>query len=557
VRNVIIAASVVLVALVASVPALENGFVHDDELLIVNNELVHDVAHLKENLTRDFFGAANAHPMGYYRPLVKLLFVVEYQLFAADPLGYHATSLLLFALCALCALWLARQLGLSHYRAGLAALFFVAHPVAAESVAVITSQSDLLVAIFVFGGFACYLRGRQRAQKRWLVLALVAQLLALASKEVGVSLALFIGLYELDQRGYSLRAVLRVGWLYGVAAVVLAYLVLRVGLEVMPIHDASGSMGWAPWFKRSAILLLRVFWGPGFPGYLHSTVPPAMASALPWMATVVGVLTLCGYAAWRSRPLRYAALLFFVPLIFVLPTSLVHVRSDVQAIIVSDRWLFLSCLGAGLYFAFALGWLGDRLQRVGSWARVLVAPKDEAAPRLIALCVLAIFVLDARLEYKSLRSEAQRRFFVGSQIAARGQAESAYERELSLAARAIRADRTRDVQTAAKLYGQLLTLNPQDYNRRYNYAVALYQANQKRAALEHALIAFHGYSRDGRIKLQRIDSLTRNRPQRAFLVAMLYEQLGQPKRAIRYYRFCLKHNPAHRAAAAALKRLGQ
>ncbi|HEY2732404.1 MAG TPA: hypothetical protein VGI70_00385, partial [Polyangiales bacterium] len=119
--------------LFASWPALLNGILFDDELLIFSNPYAQSLRQLGPNLSRDFFYGPGGLAIGYYRPLIKVLFMLEYQAFGARAFGYHALSLLLFALAIALALQLAREI-VPPSAATIATCLFASHPAAARSV---------------------------------------------------------------------------------------------------------------------------------------------------------------------------------------------------------------------------------------------------------------------------------------------------------------------------------------------------------------------------------------------------------------------------------------
>ena len=82
---------ILAVALVAAYAlSLGNDFVYDDRYVILNNEVVTDPAKTGRAFDVQFYTGLN-----YYRPIPLLTFALEYRLWGARPLGYHATNLLL------------------------------------------------------------------------------------------------------------------------------------------------------------------------------------------------------------------------------------------------------------------------------------------------------------------------------------------------------------------------------------------------------------------------------------------------------------------------------
>ena len=94
-------ALIVVVVLSVSVYAntLLNGFVYDDDVQIVANEKIKEVA----NLPDAFFSSISTfigeeHTSNYYRPFMYIGFMLEYYLFGLDPRGFHLVNVLINAL---------------------------------------------------------------------------------------------------------------------------------------------------------------------------------------------------------------------------------------------------------------------------------------------------------------------------------------------------------------------------------------------------------------------------------------------------------------------------
>ncbi len=189
---------IVVLTIVAYLPALGGGFIWDDNDHVTSNE------HLRsaEGLGRIWF-EIGATPQ--YYPLVFTSFWVEYQLWADHPFGYHLTNVLLHAASAVVLLVVLRRLAVPG--AWLAAAIFALHPVHAESVAWITERKNVLSGLLYLGALLAYL-GFDRATApgtgrpwRWYAVALVLFCGALASKTVTCSLPAAIVLIAWLKRG--------------------------------------------------------------------------------------------------------------------------------------------------------------------------------------------------------------------------------------------------------------------------------------------------------------------------------------------------------------------
>ncbi|MCH2107760.1 MAG: hypothetical protein MK135_00390 [Polyangiaceae bacterium] len=139
------------------------GFVYDDVPEIVENPFLRRP--LLEGMSMSqmqHLGAANVKGVFYafdsYRPLRFLSYYIDYQLFGLAPGKMHLHNLIL-GLSNLVALWRVFLLCPFSYWVRFAVLFiFAFHPLQVESVAYISTRSDLQSALFVLVSFECALR---------------------------------------------------------------------------------------------------------------------------------------------------------------------------------------------------------------------------------------------------------------------------------------------------------------------------------------------------------------------------------------------------------------
>src|SRR6266478_3069144 len=88
---------IILLTIVAYIPALRGGFVWDDDFLITDNQMVH--AH--DGLYRFWFTSEATE----YYPVTWSLWWLEWRLWGSRPMGYHGVNVLLHAVNAV-VVWL-------------------------------------------------------------------------------------------------------------------------------------------------------------------------------------------------------------------------------------------------------------------------------------------------------------------------------------------------------------------------------------------------------------------------------------------------------------------
>ncbi len=77
---------------------LENGFVYDDEVNIVQNEAIRSLTPLAKFFDPNSSSADAKMNAGLWRPLTRLVWALDYRAGGLDPKPYHATNLFLHLL---------------------------------------------------------------------------------------------------------------------------------------------------------------------------------------------------------------------------------------------------------------------------------------------------------------------------------------------------------------------------------------------------------------------------------------------------------------------------
>jgi len=204
-RLAVAAVAIVILTIVAYLPALNAGYIWDDDDYITNNALLTDLDGL--------FRIWQPLQTPQYYPVVFSTFWIEHQLWGLAPFGYHLVNVLLHLVSA-ALLWriLVRlRIPGGIAAAGLIAAVFALHPVHVESVAWITERKNVLSGVFYLAAALAHLRfddyretpasgGRAQGIWGWYGLALVLFVFALLSKSVTCSLPAALILVHLYQR---------------------------------------------------------------------------------------------------------------------------------------------------------------------------------------------------------------------------------------------------------------------------------------------------------------------------------------------------------------------
>jgi tetratricopeptide (TPR) repeat protein len=168
--------------LIAYANTLGNGFVLDDDTLIVNNRYLRDWQEIGRIFTTTI-GSGAGTQSGFYRPLQILLYALIYWLGGAAPLGFHLLNAGLHAANTCLVYLLGRRLNFRPAGVFFAALLWGLHPIQTEAIANMSGTADVLYAFFCLLGAVVLLPD---FSPRRMGVACVLFILGLLSKEAAI-----------------------------------------------------------------------------------------------------------------------------------------------------------------------------------------------------------------------------------------------------------------------------------------------------------------------------------------------------------------------------------
>jgi hypothetical protein len=336
-----------LLGLLVYLRALANGFAGDDHDIIINFPLIRDPHNLPL-----FFAMqdtlADGVPTGYYRPLGRLIYMVDYLLWGLNPADYHGVNLAMHLLTTGGWYLLVRRLA-GDGVALVATLLFVVAPVNVESVAYVTGRNNIQVACLLVFALYAHLRGADAGEdprrRYWACLSVGLYCAALLTKEFAVFFPLVLLVFRFLLGGSRGNG----GWRRHVAATLpyliaaACYLVLRgvvLGQASFPLVISAGSLADS---VRSIVAYLRLILYPVDLAVTHDIATGAYLSGLQeWCFLLVVLLLLAALPlAWR----RDRVLAFFLSwfLVFLFPVCGIIAFNPVP---VAERYLYVGSLGA-------------------------------------------------------------------------------------------------------------------------------------------------------------------------------------------------------------------
>ncbi len=317
--------------------SIVNGFVWDDEFIIVNDPAVRDLS----GATALMLSPDVVKP--YYRPLNRASYLLDYQLFGMRPAGFHAVNVLIHLLNVL----LLYLLGLRFFRtaapAVLAAALFAVHPINAEAVNFLSARNTLLSLFFVLSSVLVFHEGLMRESWGRLVVSGMLWFMGLLSKEPAVLAIVVMAamVFTLPRREKLPK--MKIAVLLPHLAFAGAYAILRV----LAVGGAVGSSGILPGlFGRLAgnlVVIPQYLWLVLFPSTLnimHSLSAPAIGDML-WLIPAWGVIVIAVWLLLRSGSVPVRIGLFWFALNYLPISNIIPIPSTPMA----ERYLYLPAIG--------------------------------------------------------------------------------------------------------------------------------------------------------------------------------------------------------------------
>lgn len=347
-----------------------NGWTYDDIPVVVQNPDAHSLNGFIEN----------SRPG---RPMRELTHIPEYMLFGTNPTGYHIQQILWHGANGCLLLVLFSALGLEPLYALLAVIFFLVHPLQAESVANIAHRKELLALFFSVLTLLSYLKAVSASGLRRVILllfAVAAYVCSLLSNQTAITLPLLLVLYDYLYLRLNQRLVLaRPALLFSGAMALAAYFLYRYQglfsadqlLSVYSKYSFIASRSFIPLWMAD----LQAF---GF--YLYKIVLPVNLAPeyhipfsedlfQPWAwlsaAIIAGSVYLL-FALRRNMPAVSFGigwfLILYLPISNILPV----------AYVVADRYMYLCLPGVALLLACLLQRLNSRSLTIASTVFLVV-----------------------------------------------------------------------------------------------------------------------------------------------------------------------------------------
>ncbi|MFO0788759.1 MAG: tetratricopeptide repeat protein [Pirellulales bacterium] len=523
------------------------------------------------------------------RPLVNLSFALNYAFGGVSPFGYHVVNVLFHFLNSLLLWSIIRRTLLLPYFAGrfntsaswlalITALLWALHPLQTETVTYVTQRTELMVIFFYLATLFCAIRywsapeilprssgegagegglpptadehtpafgNRADDRNAWLLLAILASLAGMASKEIMVSAPVIVLLFDRLFISGSLWQALRRSWpLYlGLAATWTLLILLNSGRprgSSAGFHIGIPLQSW--WYTQCEILVryyLKLVVWPA-PLLVHYELPYRDTLAAAWMYVIpVAIIAILAIVLLLRNTLAGFLLAFFAAILA--PTFIVPIGTEMAA----ERRMYLPLaviLVSLVVGGYAL--LRNRREHRRTSRQSAATPRSSAAATLALAALLTAYgVVSAHrvneyhdemtlwrqvIHYQPDNSLAHHNLAITLKKAGR-KAESFAELQAAVAARLDFADARSDLgfalleqerlPEALKMLESALDIEPDHVPALNNYGIALIEAQRYAEAINVLERAFKLDPKNVEVRnnLARVLTITGN-PDRALTI---------------------------------------
>ncbi len=397
--------------------SLPNRLLWDDHLFLEQWPQIQSFQNLGEILK----GSAPPAQGKIYRPLRGVFYMVDYQLWGSNPLGYRVQAILIHLISTLLVYFITRQLisqathlggeknavtpprwilGAGHYLPFITALLFGRHPIHTETIDYISTSMESFGTVFFFLSFWLYLLFRRHTSEEFtskvkemglhlrgviLGASVISAALAFFTYEMTLTLPMLIVLYEICFR-FPLRAIrLRLrarSYLKVVPYFAIALTFVAIRFSVLGLLSRTDYLGYS--FYLTQLTMVKVFvryigllFFPINQTAIHNLVGDFPSSMTPYdklgpilnqtifdadvllSIAVIAALLLAAVKYIRKYPIiSFSILWFFISL---LPVSYIIPHGGAMA----EKYLYIPSFGflllishlGGVIFSSSPGWI--------------------------------------------------------------------------------------------------------------------------------------------------------------------------------------------------------
>ena len=334
-----IAIAIILLTIVATYgQTLRFDFVNYDDypLICQNANFLNKPSNIVSAFSTHAFGASGREG-AYYRPLLLVSYIFDYQIWGLNPAGYHLTNIVLHFLTTIFVFLLIKSLVRDQLASLFAGLLFALHPVQVESVAWISGRDNILMGLGIVMMMYFYIRQYENQKRRalYVSLSVFCFTLALFAKEAAVLFIFLFPLYEYSFRLIPLRTQLSRRYLvqylvYWIPLIAYVFFRTNVVGGIVGLENLYGTTPVTERFIQLPAVLCEHLSLIVFPIQLcvHHPLDQLLWQFTPWniiAAVIVTILPAMLWFLWRhNRQLFFAygwLIIGLLPLLNILPLA--------------------------------------------------------------------------------------------------------------------------------------------------------------------------------------------------------------------------------------------
>ena len=338
----------IVISLAVYANALWNGFVYDDGFLVLDNPWIKDPRFLPEIFLSEAWGFIQGEPNSYYRPMMHVIYSVDFNLFGLKPWGFHLVNIVFHTGSSVLVFLIARTLFSENKYPSrfisiplMAGVLFAVHPIHSEAVVWVSGVQDLSYAFFCLLSLYLYLLSDSRFNALYF-LSVLAFFLGTLCKEPALILPALLVAYDLllNKKRTGLVFILKRYALFAMAASVY------LGIRSHAIHGSVTSVNEAGFYGNIFIILATYLRKLAIPSDLSVVYLFKRATSVldPRVAAGVGITLVA--AVFSYIAFKKDKLVFFCLLVIMVPLlPCLYIPAITGPSMLGDRYLYLPSAG--------------------------------------------------------------------------------------------------------------------------------------------------------------------------------------------------------------------
>lgn len=167
---------------------------------------------LSENISHIIKVLKNISYSDYYRPVFDISLIVDHFLWSFNYTGYHFSNLIFHTINTLFVYYLANMFFENRIYSLFAGFLFLLHPIHHQNIFWIDGRTDMLCFLFYLPSLVLFLKSYHKSNQTLYILSCVFFILAIAAKEMALSLPLVLGSYILIVEKKPFKKTLLIIW---------------------------------------------------------------------------------------------------------------------------------------------------------------------------------------------------------------------------------------------------------------------------------------------------------------------------------------------------------